>query len=96
MAKPQSESKNTTKKKLTKQESEILSAAMRIIGSRTSEAKRRAIAENARKPRPGGRKPRKKLRDIECTCSGSGLNHRTYCPRGRAIRYRQARGLPMD
>lgn len=76
-----------------------ISEAARKMGSVKSEAKAKASRENATRPRPNARKPRpnalKKLADIKCTCSGSGLDHRSYCPRGRAIRYRQARDLPM-
>lgn len=76
-----------------------LSEAARAMGQVKSEAKTKAARKNATRPRPNARKPRpnalKKLADIKCTCTGSGLEHRSYCPRGRAIRYRQARGLPL-
>jgi hypothetical protein len=73
---------------------QIVREAMRIIRSVNSEAQQQASRANGKKGgRPvGSIKPLKK---IECTCGGRGLEHKSTCPRGRAIRYRQARGLPL-
>lgn len=38
-----------------------------------------------------GKKPRE-LEEIPCNCEGEGLNHKSTCARGRAIRRRQKAG----
>jgi hypothetical protein len=65
------------------------SEAARLMGSVRSEAKAKAVRENGKK------RSLKPLSEIECTCPGEGLEHRTYCKVGRTIRYRQQRGLPL-
>ncbi len=77
----------------TESEEQKIKEAMGLLGKRTSPAKTAAARANALKPRPN-RKP-KPLASIECTCDGEGLNHKAGCPRGRAIRYRQRKGLPL-
>lgn len=72
-------------------EAQKISEVMRILGSRTSERKAAAAREAGKL---GGR-PLKPLETLECTCGGEGLDHKSYCPRGRAIRYRQDKGLPL-
>ena len=37
----------------------------------------------------------KPLEQIACNCGAEGLEHRSTCPRGRVIRYRRKKGLPM-
>jgi hypothetical protein len=63
----------------------------RELGSVRSERKAQAARENGKK---GGRQI-KPLETIACTCGGEGLEHRSTCPRGRAIRYRRKKGLPL-
>jgi hypothetical protein len=67
------------------------SAAARALGSVKTEKKAAASRENGKKG--GGQiKP---LEKIACNCGAEGLEHRSTCPRGRAIRYRRKKGLPM-
>jgi hypothetical protein len=71
------------------------SAAARAMRAINSPAQQAASRENGTK---GGR-PRgsvKPLSELQCTCGGEGLDHKTTCPRGRAIRRRQAQGLPLE
>lgn len=67
--------------------------AARMMGSATSERKRRTSAANGRLSKNGGRPPLP-LDQIACTCGrGDALDgHPTSCPRGRAIRRREAAG----
>jgi len=60
---------------------------MRQRGSVRSEKKAEASARNGRL---GGR-PLRLLSDLPCTCgAGDALTgHKTYCPRGKAIKRRQ-------
>jgi len=63
---------------------------MRERGSVRSAKKAGSSAENGRL---GGR-PERPLSDLLCACSaGDALDgHKTYCPRGRAIKRRQGSG----
>ena len=64
---------------------------MSLLGKSKSEKKLKALAENRKatlfKP--------KKLNEIACNCGGKKLDHKSTCPRGRAVRYRQKHGLPL-
>lgn len=71
---------------------ETIQEVMRHLGSRTSEAKAKSAAENGR----ATRFTLKPLEQLDCTCGGQGLDHKSYCPRGRSIRYRQKKGLPLE
>ncbi len=65
-------------------ETEIISKAMSLIGSRKSEKKAATSAENGRKGgRPAG--ALKPLESFVCTCGKCPDDPKTYCPRGRAI-----------
>ncbi|MES2462250.1 MAG: hypothetical protein V4671_16815 [Armatimonadota bacterium] len=70
-------------------------------GKPLSEEQRKAIAEGARRvwsERKASGETIKQgraatpLEEIPCTCGGEGLNHKSTCPRGRAIRRRQKAG----
>jgi hypothetical protein len=63
----------------------------RMLGSIRTEKKARSSRENGKK---GGRRI-KPLETISCTCGGDSLEHRSTCPRGRVIRYRRKKGLPL-
>ena len=63
----------------------------RMLGSIRTEKKARSSRENGKK---GGRRIQP-LETITCTCGGEGLEHRSTCPRGRVIRYRRKKGLPL-
>ena len=72
------------------------SAAARLMGSVRSEKKAAAAKANAQKTYH----PMKALADIVCGCNapGDGLppfQHKSICLRGRAIKYRTAKGLPL-
>jgi hypothetical protein len=68
------------------------SEAARALGCIRTEKKARSSRENGKKG--GGQiKP---LETIACNCGGEGLEHRSMCPRGRAIRYRLKKGLPLS
>ncbi len=67
------------------------SAAARALGSIRTEKKAAASRENGLL---GGR-PMLPLEQIACTCGGAGLDHRSTCPRGRRIKARQRKGLPL-
>ena len=72
------------------------------LGMIKSERKAAAARVNARRPRPAGRKPRKakSINQLTCNCgSGDVLElaaHLTTDPRGRVIRYRVKKGLPLS
>lgn len=71
--------------------------AASLMGSVRSERKAAAARRNAQKTY----KPMKALADIVCGCAppdGLGLppfKHKSTCLRGRAIKYRQGKGLPL-
>ena len=72
--------------------------AARMMGSAKSEKKAAAARANAQKTY----KPMKVLADIVCLCSppegDPGLppfKHKSTCLRGRAIKYRTEKGLPL-
>jgi hypothetical protein len=65
---------------------------MAHLGRATSERKKMTSADNGKL---GGR-PLKPLKKIACNCGGKGHDHKASCPRGRAIRYRQKHGLPLE
>jgi len=65
--------------------------AARLMGSATSERKKRSSAANGRLVKNPGRKPRP-LATFPCTCGGEGLDHKTTCPRGLAIYRRRKAG----
>lgn len=69
-------------------------AAAALLGSIKTEAKATSSRENGKKAPPGpGRSP-VALAEIRCTCdAGEALEgHRWNCPRGQAIKRRQAQG----
>lgn len=56
----------------------------------------RKAASSAENGRLYGGKKVGPLAEINCTCGrGESLEHPTTCPRGRVIRYRQKKGLPL-
>lgn len=66
--------------------------AASLLGSARTERKAAASRANGKL---GGRSL-KPLLEIQCTCGGGdSLDHKTTCPRGRVIRYRQKKGLPL-
>ena len=74
------------------------SAAARLMGSIRSEKKTAAARANAQKTY----KPMKALADIACLCGSPAgdvglppFKHKSTCLRGRAIKYRTAKGLPL-
>jgi hypothetical protein len=73
-------------------EEKLISEAMRLLGSRTSEKKRAAVAQNNAatrfKPKP--------LNQLECICGKCPDHPKSHCPRGRAIRRRLAAGQPLN
>lgn len=80
-------------------ESEIISRAMGILGSRKSPHKAaQARANGQRGGRPAGSV--KPLIEIPCECHGGAVldvdAHKASCPRGRAIRRRIAAGQPIE
>jgi hypothetical protein len=60
------------------------------MGQARTERKLEAVRANLLKiRRKRGPKP-KPLSELKCNCDGGDtLNHKSYCPRGRAIRQRQ-------
>ena len=74
--------------------------AASLMGKARSERKTLAAQNNAKKPR---NRPVKPLADIACTCGAGDATvnaegkplHPTTCPRGRVIRYRLTKGLPL-
>jgi hypothetical protein len=73
-------------------EEEVISEAMRLLGRRTSEKKKKTSARNGERTRFQA----KPLSELVCTCGQCPDNPKTKCPRGRAIRRRQAAGLPLE
>ena len=84
------------KKPLTQDEAELIRKAMSVIGSRTSEKKKKSSAANIAAHRPIA----KPLLELNCTCTGGEVftaeAHTSRCPRGRAIRRRVAAGQPLE
>lgn len=68
------------------------SEAAAALGRIKTEKKAAAARENGK--RSGG-PPLKPLDSILCNCGGAGLEHRSTCPRGKRIRVRQRKGLPL-
>lgn len=74
--------------------------AAALMGSARTPRKAASSAENGRLY--GGKKV-KPLAEIACTCGGGDVTlteggtpaHPTTCPRGRVIRYRLQKGLPL-
>jgi hypothetical protein len=62
------------------------------MGRARTPAKVAAARENGRKAPPGPGRTPKPLEEFACTCGGSGLDHKTTCPRGRAIWRRRKAG----
>ena len=71
----------------TAEQREVFAALGRV----RSEKKAASSRENGKK---GGKKV-KPLIEIPCTCGGEGLEHKSTCRRGVAIRYRTKKGLPL-
>lgn len=71
-------------------ENELISRAMKVLGSRKTEAKREAARRNG----AATRYKAKPLAEFECKCAAGNDApddaHKTYCPRGRAFRRRQS------
>lgn len=75
-------------------------AAAAMMGGARSARKTTAAQANARLPR---NRPVKPLAGIACTCGAGDVTvdadgkplHPTTCPRGRVIRYRLTKGLPL-
>lgn len=63
----------------------------RALGSIRTEKKAAASRENGKK----GGAVMKRLADIPCNCGGEGLEHKSTCRRGVAVRYRTKKGLPL-
>ncbi len=73
---------------------ETASAAGRALGSIKTPKKAESSRLNGLKANGAGGRPFKPLADIACTCSvGEVLEgHKSYCPRGQAIRRRKEAG----
>lgn len=61
----------------------------RMLGSIKTEKKAASSRENGKK----GGAVMKRLEDIPCTCGG--VEHKSTCRRGQAIKYRTKKGLPL-
>ena len=68
-------------------EDEIIRHAMGLLGKRTSEKKRAAVARNG----AATQFQEKPLEEFECKCRKCPDDPKTYCPRGRAIIRRRAK-----
>jgi len=68
------------------------SEAAAALGRIKTENKAKHAGENGAK---GGR-PYKPLEEIACTCGEGVEQHKSTCLRGRAIKYRQKRKLPLS
>jgi hypothetical protein len=71
------------------------SDAGRALGSIKTPKKAASSAANIAKANP-----LKSLAEIACKCDGGASNvrsdHRGHCPKYRAIRYRELKGLPLE
>lgn len=75
-----------------------ISAAAAAMGRVRSERKTASSRANAQRPRPN--RQGKPLQDIPCNCNApansiSPQDHKSLCPRGRAIRYRIKNNKPL-
>lgn len=70
-----------------KTEAQVISEAMGLLGKRTSEKKRAAVARN----NAATRFQAKPLEALACICGKCPDSPKTYCPRGRAIIRRRAK-----
>ena len=70
-----------------KTEAQVISEAMGLLGKRTSEKKRAAVARN----NVATRFQAKPLEALACICGKCPDSPKTYCPRGRAIIRRRAK-----
>lgn len=66
--------------------------AARLLGMFTSEREKAHSAANGRLAPPGPGRTPLPLEQIRCTCGGDGLDHKSTCPRGQAIRRRRNAG----
>ena len=66
--------------------------AARLLGKASTPAKAAAARENIKL---APKKPFKELETIPCNCGGTGLDHKSTCPRGRTIRRRRKLGQPL-
>lgn len=71
---------------------QLRSEAARLMGSASSEKKRLAAIKNSEHTRFKA----KPLSELACTCGKCPDDPKTTCPRGRAIRRRKAKGLPLE
>jgi hypothetical protein len=65
----------------SKTDAEKIREAMSLLGKRTSEKKRAAVARN----NAATRFQEQPLEALECRCGKCPDDPKTYCPRGRAI-----------
>lgn len=91
-------SKEKTGESLRGGNADARSEAARLMGSVKSEKKAAAARANAQKTY----KPMKALADIVCQCERPAgelglppFKHKSTCLRGRAIKYRLQKGLPL-
>jgi hypothetical protein len=68
------------------------SEAARALGSIKTAKKAESSRENGKK----GGGVIKPLERIPCSCGGEGLQHKSTCRRGVAIRNRRKKGLPLE
>lgn len=73
-------------------DAEARKQAARLLGKASTPAKAAAARENIKR---AGKTPFKALETIPCNCDGTGLDHKSTCPRGRTIRRRRKLGQPL-